>query len=96
MVKYLFLILVLCSLTACDYLPKKADKIPDEVKIIVPQECPIPELPAKPKLPIFDLKESDIKDPGKVAKSYVLSIKLLQKYSEQLETLLNSYKHDKK
>ena len=93
MVKYILLLQIL-FLVGCGSLPKDPDRIPNETKIIVTEQCPEPVIKARPHLPIYDLNDSDKLEPGKVGKAYVLSIKLLQQYIVELNTILNGYKHD--
>ncbi|MDF2867150.1 MAG: hypothetical protein K0S11_620 [Gammaproteobacteria bacterium] len=62
---------------------------PKIVKVLVPVKCPVPNIPAKPHLPIADLK-SDSR-PNDVVQAYAASVKLLQGYSNHLLKLLSAY-----
>jgi hypothetical protein len=51
---------------------------------------PPPPIVERPALPVLDLKEGD--DPGTVIRAHRLTIKLLQKWGLELETILEGYR----
>jgi hypothetical protein len=71
-------------------VPTRVDTVEVKVQVMVP--IPAPPVTARPALVIFDLKEADKKDPGKVALAYQATIKQLQGYALQLETVVESYR----
>jgi hypothetical protein len=76
------LIVSLClMLSACNTLPKQVD-------IPIPIKAPHIDVPAKPYLPIADLKKTS--RPDQVIKAYAASIILLQDYSTELEEIINA------
>lgn len=62
---------------------------PKMVKVPVAVKCPVPNIPAKPHLPIADLKPDSL--PNDVVQAYAASVKLLQGYSNHLLKLLRAY-----
>ncbi len=79
--------LILCLfLGACATQPPRV--IVQQVKIPVPVQikCPAPSVPARPHLPIADLKGTST--PAEVDRAYVASVAVLEGYAEQLEKLL--------
>lgn len=64
-----------------------------EVKVPVPIPAPTPPEVARPQLAINQLTVADKQDPGKVVICYEATIKQLIGYAEQLETILDGYRH---
>lgn len=66
-----------------------------EVKVPVNQ-CPANhqsiQKPIRPKLAIDGITEEDINDPGKVVKSYKITVKQLQGYVQSLEKGFEAYR----
>jgi len=63
-----------------------------EVKVPVPTPIPAPPDSVRPELMIYQLTDADNKNPGKVVQYYKASIKQLQGYAEQLETVIDGYR----
>lgn len=65
-----------------------------EVKVPVTTPIPEPKVVTRPQLMIFQLTSTDEADPGKVIKYYSASIKQLQGYAVELETILDGYRNN--
>lgn len=66
------------------------------VEVKVPVIVPIPEPKAviRPQLMIYQLVPADVNEPGKVISYYQASIKQLQGYAIELETILDGYRNN--
>lgn len=65
-----------------------------EVKVPVATPIPEPKAVSRPQLMIFELTSADEEEPGKVIKYYRASIKQLQGYVVELETILDGYRNN--
>jgi hypothetical protein len=85
--KKLFVVVILSALmlNAC-----ATQSPPKEVEIPIPVNCPAPQIPPKPHLPISNLAPNS--SPDTIIKAYASSVELLMGYSNQLITILNGYK----
>lgn len=77
-------------LVGCANVPHSSNA-PSETKIAVGTACPEPPLIPKESLPIANLTSKDYTNFAKISKSYVLSVKLLQKENKELRTALEPY-----
>jgi len=83
------LITSILLLTGCNTV----GSLPDTQIVEVPVfRCPEPVKIDRPKLLIRELEKADTKNPDKVFKSYVGTVKQLEQYSNLLELQLNLYK----
>jgi len=73
------LIISLFLITGCASQPQIITAEPAKIQV-----------PARPELPISDLKEGD--SPATVIQAHRITIKLLQGYAKELEELLKPYK----
>ena len=81
--------LILCLfLAGCAASPPRV--VVQQVKVPVPVQvpCPAPSVPARPHLPIADLKPGA--PPAAVDRALVATVATLQGYAAQLEALLGS------
>lgn len=81
--------------TGCGTVAKK--DTPDPVQIqrvpqIITAECPTPKDVTRPALLINLLSDEDKNDAGKIAQAYKATILQLQRYSSELETMLDAYR----
>lgn len=53
--------------------------------------CPAPPVIERPILPIHQMTEEQLQDPGIVVQHYKATVKILQGYSEELETTVKQY-----
>lgn len=63
-----------------------------EVKVPVPVPVPAPPDTIRPELWIYQLTDEDAKNPGKVVQYYKATVKQLQGYSQELETIIDGYR----
>lgn len=91
MVKILLLVLLIGIISGCDTL-QISSKPPEKTLIAIPIQCPKPPDVFKPTIPITKLSETDKKNPNKVGKAYIESIKILQNYANDLKNILDSYR----
>lgn len=93
MVKNIILVLLLFLIVGCGSNKQIVKEyIIKEVKVPVVEECPTPPNLEKPDLIIDTLTNQDTNDPGKVSKAYKATVKQLQGYIEQLESILDAYR----
>ena len=76
------------SLAGCAAPPPRVVVQKVDVPVPVQTPCPAPSVPARPHLPIADLKPGAA--PADVDRALVATIATLQGYAAQLETLLGS------
>ena len=67
-----------------------------EVKVPVPTPIPMPKDTVRPELMIYQLKPEDDKNPGKVIQYYQATVKQLQGYALELETIVDGYRQASK
>lgn len=67
-----------------------------EVRVPVIVPIPPPKEVVRPQLVIFSLVDRDNLDPGKVVQYYQASIKQLQGYAVELETIIDGYRQQSK
>lgn len=89
-------ILALVALVGCNTTPPKVIERTVTVEVKVPVATPIPEPKevARPQLMIFELRSADEANPGKVIQYYQASIKQLQGYAVELETIIDGYRNN--
>lgn len=90
--KYPAIALLLIALTGCATAPQP---IPPQVAYVpVVKEAPEPPKVTKPDLPIDHLSKNAT--PAEIAKAYVLSIEIEDKFIAQLMNYLDAYRHKDK
>ena len=81
--------LILCLLlSGCAAPPPTVEVQKINIPVPVQVPCPAPSVPARPHLPIADLKPGAA--PADVDRALVATIAILQGYAAQLEALLGS------
>jgi len=63
------------------------------VKVPVMEPYPEPPVTQRPNLLVYQLTADDATDTDKIVKYYKATIKQLQGYSMQLETIIDGYRH---
>jgi len=93
MVKHLRLLAIIglaLGLTACGPGTIKLRTEVQEVYVPLLYSPAPPEI-TRPELPISELTDEDIEDPGKVVIYYKATVKILEGYITELETIVNQY-----
>jgi hypothetical protein len=67
---------------------------PKTVYVPTPVKCPTPNIPIEPYYPIYDLSELDKNQPGKVLKSYAMSLKMCMGQNKIMRKQLEGYNHN--
>lgn len=83
LIAFFALCLMIGALCGCASAPQP---LPERVLVPVPVECPRPEVPPRPQLPISELKEGA--PSADVARAYAATVEALKGYAKQLEALL--------
>ena len=83
------LLLLGCASTS-PIIPSKVITEPKKVEIAVATPCPVPPVIDRPQLSLSTLNNTST--PEDIIKSYAASIKALQGYALQLESILNTYR----
>ena len=93
--KPLSALLLLLTLTLAGCQCPKPTTVVQTVTVKVPVMEPYPEPPviSRPNLLVYQLTPADASDPDKIVKYYKATIKQLQGYSTQLETIIDGYRH---
>ena len=90
--KYLILLGAL-ALAGCQCQPQIVERVRTvEVRVPVPTPIPEPKETVRPELMIYQLVEADADKPGKVVQYYKASVKQLQGYVVELETIIDGYR----
>jgi hypothetical protein len=74
-------------LTGCATTPKI-------VYVPTPVKLPAPEIPIEPHYPIYDFSELDKNQPGKVLKSYAISLKMCIGQNKIMRKQLEGYNNN--
>lgn len=83
---YIILALIFVTwLTGCAATPPT---VPAQVFIPVPVDCPRPEVPPRPALPLAELGDNPA--PADVARAYAATVEVLAGYARELEALLSA------
>lgn len=82
-VAFFVLCLLIGALCGCASTPQP---LPERVLVPVPVECPQPEVPPRPALPLSEINEDA--PASEVARAYAASVEVLKAYAKQLEALL--------
>lgn len=93
--KILIAATMISLLTGCGTLIKKDSPEPVQIQRvpqIIAAECPAPKDVTRPTLLINLLSDEDKMDAGKIAQAYKATILQLQRYSAELETMLDAYR----
>ena len=64
-----------------------------EVDVPIIVRPPSPPVLTRPELPVYDLREEDIEQPGVVVQRYRATVKALLGYTAELEAIINGYRY---
>jgi hypothetical protein len=87
-------VLIAISLSSCGWLTKKEIVyVPKKVYVTVAAECPVPPEFIRKPYPADNLTSADKGNYQKIAESYALSIKMLKKDLDDLNSYLDVYRN---
>lgn len=94
--KLLLVILLVCSLSACDLMPTKEVISYQQVDKVVYKMVEPPATPKRPELEIERLTTVQMEEPGELAKAFTISTKQLQDHVKVLEELIEGVRKQAK
>lgn len=88
--KLLIALISLSLLSGCGLFGRKSEKQVETIYVdrVVTAQPRKPNIPQRPRLPVEDLTPEQMKDQGEVAKAIKASVKAIEGYVTQLETIL--------